>query len=123
MNSVSLCGKIISIKNVSEKVVFITVYCRNGKLKEYIDVTIFKPEFFNRYFTQGMWISISGYLHKNKERDYRIEVIATNIGFAGDCRDLEAEQQFSSYGGQVAAADEQSDNFVDVTADEDNLPF
>lgn len=121
MNNVSICGKIISIKKVSEKVVFITVYCRNGKQKEYIDITIFKPEFFNRYFTQGMWISISGYLHKNKERDYRIEVIATNLGFAGDCRDLEFEQKYE--GGQANVTDEQQDNFVDVTADETNLPF
>lgn len=83
MNKVQLVGKIVRIKNLST-VTYITIYCRDGKNKNYIDVTIFDTKFFNRYWVTGMWIGISGRLNKNAKRDYKLEVIAENIFFTSD---------------------------------------
>lgn len=83
MNKVELVGKIVRIKNLNT-VTYITIYCRDGKNKNYIDVTIFDTKFFNRYWVTGMWIGITGRLNKNAKRDYALEVIAENIYFTSD---------------------------------------
>lgn len=89
MNKVLLTGKIIKIKSFNT-ITFITLYCRNGKVKEYIDVTVFNTEFLHRYFCENMWCTIEGHIHKNKtpNGEYKQEIIADTIGFAGDAHDV-----------------------------------
>lgn len=85
MNIVILNGKIAQIRKYP-KVTYITIHCRDGKYSEYLDVTLFasQAEFLDRYFTEGCWITIRGRLHKNKEQDYKQEIICQSIHFSGD---------------------------------------
>lgn len=86
MNSVHICGKIHAIKEF-EKVMYITVHCKDSRNSEFLDVTVFDKKFFNRHFCKSMWIGIHGHLHKNKMRDYKTEIIADNYYFIGDVPD------------------------------------
>jgi single-stranded DNA-binding protein len=92
MNSVILNGKIIDITTL-EKVVYITILCNNGKSEgEFIPVTIFNTEFFNKYFYKGKWISILGHIHMNrhdKSTHKKAEVIADQIYFSGDAQEID----------------------------------
>lgn len=83
MNTVNICGKIQNIKEF-DKVIYLTVHCKDSRNNEFLDVTIFDKTFFNRYFIQGMWIGILGHLHKNKYKDYKQEIIADSLYFVGD---------------------------------------
>lgn len=89
MNKVLITGKIVTIKHMPT-VSFLTIYCRNGKSKEYIDITSFNQEFIKRYFVTGMWCTIEGHIHKNKtpKGEYKTEVIVDTIGFAGNTPDI-----------------------------------
>lgn len=86
MNIVNVCGKIHKIKKF-EKVTYITLHCKDGRNNEFLDITIFNTTFFERYFCEGMWVGISGHIHKNKDRDFKQEIIAENIMFVGDVQD------------------------------------
>ena len=84
MNTINLCGKIHEIRP-QEKVTYITLHCKDNKQSEFIDITIFNNEFFNKYFKKGQWMTVNGHLHNNKYRDvFRLEVIADTVGFAGN---------------------------------------
>ena len=84
MNIVNICGKIQQIRRFPN-VTYATIYCKDGKQNEFLDVTIFNNEFFNKYFSKGQWIAITGHLHNNKYDDkFRIEIIVDRIGFAGN---------------------------------------
>ena len=83
MNNVNICGKIQSIKEF-EKVTYITVHCKDSRNNEFLDVTLFDTKFFNRYFCKGQWIGILGHIHKNQNREYRLEIIADSLYFVGD---------------------------------------
>lgn len=84
MNIVCLNGKIHEIRP-QERVTYVTLHCRQGKQSEFIDVTIFQNEFFNQYFTTGMWMSVQGHLHKNTYNGKRtVEIIADSISFSGN---------------------------------------
>lgn len=88
MNSVHLCGKIWKIADYG-KVKYITVYCRDSRNREFLDVTVFENKFFDRYFCEGMWIGIHGHIHKNKDKGYKQEIIADNFYFVGDTPDTD----------------------------------
>lgn len=84
MNKVLLTGKIKRIHETNSGTLFVTVHCKDGKHSEFIDVVIFETTFFKRYFTEGGWISIVGRLHKSEKNNYKQEIIAENLYFAGD---------------------------------------
>lgn len=91
MNKVHLNGKIIDITTL-DKVIYITLLCRNGRREsEFIPVTIFNTEFFNRYFYKDKWISIVGYIHMNNhgEKYKKMEIIAEEILFSGDAKEID----------------------------------
>lgn len=84
MNCVQLTGKIHDIRKGS-RVTYVTLICRDGKSSDFIDVTLFRSEFFDKYFSKGKWISILGHLHKSSYQGVnRLEVIADKLYFAGD---------------------------------------
>ena len=83
MNVVQLCGKLIKIIPY-EKVTYITILCKDAKNTEYLDVTVFDRTFLDRYFVTGMWIGITGHIHKNKNKNYQQEIIAEQFYFVGD---------------------------------------
>lgn len=83
MNKVHICGKIVKIINFG-KVTYLTIHVRDGKHTEWIDVTSFDTRFIDRYLCEGMWIGVNGRLHKNAQKDYRIELIAEEFIFIGD---------------------------------------
>lgn len=91
MNIVNLCGKIHKIKRF-ERVTYVTLHCKDGRNNEFLDVTIFNSTFFDRYFCEGMWIGICGHIHKNKDRDFKQEIIAENLMFVGDVPDTNGYQ-------------------------------
>lgn len=115
MNIVSLCGKIKKITRF-ERVTYITLHCKDNKNSEFLDVTLFDTKFFDRYFCEGMWIGIRGHLHKNKNRDYRQEIIADNLFFIGDVPDF-IEQitniEDSSTGAQIFNIDETTGEIIE----------
>lgn len=84
MNKVVLTGKIKRIFKGKSGTIFITIHCRDGKNSEFLDVVVFQTTFFERYFCEGMWISITGRLHKNSKNNYKQEIIAEEITFCGD---------------------------------------
>lgn len=92
MNVVTLNGKIIDIRT-RDKVVYVTLLCHNGKTSgEFIPVTIFNTQFFNRYFYIGKWISIKGYVHMNghdKNQYKKMEIIADEIYFSGNANEID----------------------------------
>ena len=114
MNTVNLCGKIHTIKEF-EKVTYVTIHCKDSRNNEFLDVTLFDKKFFNRYFQTGMWIGILGHIHKNKNRDYRQEIIADSMYFVGDTpteneyKDIEIDEDtgeiFSTQLPNTASAD------------------
>lgn len=83
MNNVTIVGKIVSMIH-KDNVSFITVHTKDGKNSEYIDITVFNQELLKKYFVTGMWIGIVGRIHKNKRREYRLEIIANTLFFVGD---------------------------------------
>lgn len=92
MNEVTLCGKIIRITKF-DKVTYVTLHCKDGKNSEYLDVTIFDTTFFDRYFVTGMWIGVSGHIHKNKHKDYQQEIIVERMFFVGDTPSIMQESE------------------------------
>jgi aspartyl/asparaginyl-tRNA synthetase len=118
MNTVILNGKIAQVRKYP-KVTYITIHCRDGKYSEYLDVTLFasQAEFFDRYFLAGNWITIQGRIHKNKEQDYKQEIICQSIHFSSD-----AATEPDTPNNPTADEDNAHDDFVDFSDDED-LPF
>lgn len=112
MNCVQLTGKLHDIRKGS-KVTYVTLICRDGKSSDFIDVTLFRNEFFDKYFSKGKWISILGHLHKSSYQGvHRLEVIADKLYFAGD--------RAVSVNGENAAFED----FPPLTPDEaENLPW
>ena len=128
MNIVILTGKIAQVREYP-KVTYITIHCRDGKYSEFLDVTLFpsQAEFFDNYFSQGCWITIRGRLHKNKEMNYKQEIICQSIHFCGDAG-VEPDILNSLTGGENNSDENNSDennshdDFVYFSDDED-LPF
>lgn len=123
MNTVILNGKIAQIRKYP-KVTYITIHCRDGKYSEYLDVTLFasQAEFFDRYFLAGNWITIQGRLHKNKEQDYKQEIICQSIHFSSDA----ATEPDTPDNTVTADTDTDTDNEYDTVidlSDDENLPF
>lgn len=87
MNKVLLTGKIRKIYKPADNVIFVTVHCKDSRNSEFLDVTVFQTTFFERYFCEGMWISITGRMHKNAKNGYKQEIIAEQINFAGDAKE------------------------------------
>lgn len=87
MNKVLLTGKIRKIYKPAHNVIFVTVHCKDSRNSEFLDVTVFQTKFFERYFCEGMWISITGRMHKNAKNGYKQEIIAETIDFAGDAKE------------------------------------
>lgn len=83
MNQILLAGKIISIKEFPT-VAYATILCRDGKHKDYLDLTIFNPRFFLDHCQIDTWVGVRGRLQKNKQRNYKPEIIVEQIYFLGD---------------------------------------
>lgn len=113
MNCVQLTGKIHDIRK-SSKVTYITLICRDGKSSDFIDVTLFRSEFFDKYFSKGKWISILGHLHKSSYQGaHWLEVIADKLYFAGDRAAMPISGENAAFEG-----------FEPLTPDEaENLPW
>lgn len=92
MNQVLLNGKIIDIRTL-DKVVYITLLCHNGRSEgEFVPITIFNTNFFNRYFYKGKWMSVLGHIHMNghdKTTHKKPEIIADEIFFSGDAQEVD----------------------------------
>lgn len=92
MNKVHLNGKITDITTL-DKVIYITILCRNASGKgEFIPVTVFNTNFFNRYFYKDKWITIVGHAQMNghKKDEYKkLEIIADEIYFSGDATEID----------------------------------
>lgn len=96
MNQVLLAGKIISIREFPT-VAYATILCRDGKHKDYLDLTVFNPRFFLDHCTVNTWIGVRGRLQKNKQRDYKPEIIVEQIFFLGDIPMKEDENYTTGY--------------------------
>jgi len=92
MNKVLLNGKITNVTTL-EKVVYATILVHTKTGGEFIQVTIFNTDFFNKYFYKGKWISVEGHLHmndKSKNSEYaKMEIIADEIHFSGNLSDFD----------------------------------
>ncbi len=89
MNKVIITGKIIR-ETRTDNVTYTTIMCRSRKAYEYITVTIFNNEFYNKYFRKDKWISIEGHIHINQyEKAYNTEIVADNIFFVGDATETD----------------------------------
>lgn len=89
MNKVIITGKITRIKPF-EKVTYATICTRSNNEYEFIPVTIFNTDFFNRYFYEKKWITVEGHIHINQyENNYTTEIIADNLHFAGDSSEVD----------------------------------
>lgn len=115
MNKVALTGKIKRIYKGQSGTIFVTIHCRDGRNSEFLDVVVFQTKFFERYFCEGMWISITGRLHKNSKNNYKQEVIAEEINFAGD-----APTDFTQ--GRDPLPEELPQDWTEPQAQPSNLP-
>lgn len=89
MNKVILAGKIIR-ETRNDKVTYATIMCRSRKEYEYISVTIFNTDFYNKYFRKDKWILIEGHIHINKHNEtYTTEIIVDDISFIGDATEID----------------------------------
>lgn len=92
MNKIILNGKITSVTTL-DKVVYISVLVHTKGGGEFIPVTIFNTDFFNKYFYKGKWICIDGHVQMNKMakgHEYgKLEIIADDIHFSGNLDDFD----------------------------------
>ena len=67
-----------------------TMCVRNHKEYEYISVTIFNTDFYNKYFRKNKWICIEGHIHVNEYKGiYTTEIVADEIHFIGDPTEID----------------------------------
>ena len=91
MNKVIINGKITNVKTL-DKVIYINVLVHNKQGGEFVPVTIFDTDFFNKYFYKGKWINIEGHVKMNnhKEGEYaKLEIIADQIHFTGNLTEFD----------------------------------
>lgn len=89
MNKVVLVGKISNINHL-DKVSYITVCTYHNGTYQYIPVTVFKSEFFKKYFYEQKWCTIEGHINVNKYKDqYKTEIIADHINFTGEATEID----------------------------------
>ena len=91
MNKVIINGKITNVRTL-DKVIYINVLVYNKQGGEFIPVTIFDTDFFNKYFYKGKWINIEGHVKMNdhKKGEYaRLEIIADEIHFTGNISEID----------------------------------